>query len=329
MNNPLENLGVYELLQRIGGGGMGTVYRARDRRTGGIVAVKVIHEGLTADQANVERFRREAHVASLLTSPYTVRVLEFGFDNGRYFMACEFVDGLALSDILKGGAVEPAQALAIVAQVAMALDEAEARGVIHRDIKPSNILITRDQSVKVTDFGIARLTHGPDLTIPGTYLGTLVYSAPEQMRGEPDIRSDFYSLGVTLYQCLTGELPFQGDTPFQLAVAVEQKPPPLDNIRNLPDEVVELVDRCLKKDVAERYQRASELAGAIERAWRSLQAPASDTWVADATAVLVTTRIGPAAVPEAALPASGTAAGSSFSRSWAASAPWRSWSSWL
>jgi len=299
-----EHLGHYRLVERIGAGGMGTVYRAIDERTGATVAVKVIHEHLQHDPGMIERFRREAHVASLLLSPYIVRIYEFGSANGRYYLASEFVEGVKLSEILQQGALSPAEALAITAQVALALDEAAARGIVHRDIKPDNIMVTRDNAVKVMDFGIARLTYGGAVTAPGMFVGTLTYAAPEQFRGSVDPRSDLYSLGCTLFHMLAGRPPFESDDLNTMMRLHLEAPPPMEALEHVPEPVRAIVERLLAKDPNDRFQTPGELLAAIESARAAVGGAATgDAWTAAATRTLAETRVLPL------LTASGTAGG--------------------
>jgi serine/threonine-protein kinase len=286
----------------IGAGGMGSVYRATDMRSGVTVALKLVHPHLQQDRAFVERFHREAHIASLLTSPYVVRLLDFGQERGRYFMVSEFVEGTRLTDILKRGRMEPLQALAIAVQVALALGEAEARGVIHRDIKPDNIIITPDLFVKVLDFGIARQIGVHGVTMTGVFVGTVAYAAPEQFRGESDIRSDIYSLGVTMFQMLAGDVPFRAPSPTDVIRMHEQEPPPIERLAGVPPALVDVVSRCLAKSPEDRYQHVSDLLGAIEDARSALTGGQTDSWIYDATAVLASTGT------EASAPPTGAAA---------------------
>src|SRR3989337_2913882 len=188
----------FQVESLLGAGGMGTVYLGVDRRDGTLVAIKLLHPHLT-DTSFRERFEREAHVAALLRSPYTVHILDYGVVDGRYFIAMEYIDGEPLGQALRGGPLPVDRALRIAAQVARALEEAQARGVVHRDIKPENILLGSGDSVKVADFGIARQVGGGTLTMPGAFVGTLAYAAPELGLGQADHRSDIYSLGATLY----------------------------------------------------------------------------------------------------------------------------------
>jgi serine/threonine-protein kinase len=288
MTNRVEKLprrlGNYELTERVGEGGMGVVYKAIDRRLGTVTAVKVIHEHLRDEPGYLERFRREAHVASLLTSPYIVQVIEFGFDKNAYYLATEYVTGTRLSEVMAKGPMDPEQALSVAVQVTLALAEADVRGVIHRDIKPENIIVTPDGSVKLMDFGIARLSYSRGVTQPGLYVGTVAYSAPEQFRGQADIRSDIYSLGVVIFQMLAGDMPFQASTIGEMIQKHAQEPPPLDRLAGLPQPIVDVVAKCLAKQPSARYQHPSELLTAIEDARDAIpQARPADDWVMTAT----------------------------------------------
>jgi hypothetical protein len=287
-----RRLSHYDLLELIGTGGMGTVYRAIDRRSGVVVALKVVHPHLQDDVSYVERFRREAHLASLLRSPYVVHTLDNGFDNGRYFMVMEYVEGLKLSEILRSGPLAPLQALAITSQIGMALAEAELNHVVHRDIKPDNIILTaHDRSVKVLDFGIARQTMVGGVTVTGLFVGTVAYSAPEQFEGHADVRTDIYALGVMLFQMLAGDLPFKAATPTGLMRLHEDAPPPLERLGALPEPVIDVVRRCMEKKPEGRYQHASELLAAIEVARQSLTGAQTEAWMTEATSVLVTSKL--------------------------------------
>ena len=258
--------GRYQTQAEIGSGGMGTVYRARDKRTGLVVAVKLLHAHLAQDEAYLERFRREAHIATSLESSHVVKVLDYGEDQGAPFIAMEFVAGKSLRAILRErGRLSENEALAIAVQVVDALAEAHRKGVVHRDIKPQNIMITPDGTVKVADFGIARADDYSTITQTGAFFGTVQYAAPEHFQGKADTRSDIYSLGVVLYQMLSGSPPFAGDTLLEvMRLHVEEPPPPLTS--RAPDvrgEIDAIVGRCLAKSPAERFQSPDELSAAI------------------------------------------------------------------
>ncbi len=257
----------YRFVRELGRGGMGTVYEAVDSRDGGRVAVKLLHPWLAAEDSSFrDRFEREAHIAALLRSPYSVRLLDFGVADGAYFLVMEFVEGATVGKELERGPIEPLRALRIAVDVARALEEAAARGVVHRDIKPDNILLTDDGRVKVTDFGIARQEGGTGLTSAGRFVGTAEFAAPEQAVGEADHRSDIYSLGATLYCMLSGHPPFQGTSVWDILRAHQSSPLAMEPLSHLPDSVCNPIRRCLEKDPRDRYQSASELAGALERA---------------------------------------------------------------
>lgn len=263
----------YELERELGRGGMGAVYVGRDRRDGTRVAVKILHPWLAAsDPSFRDRFEREAHTAALLRSPYTVQLLDYGVEGDTCFIVMEFVEGQSLGDIIaKHGPIDPMTALRYATEVARALEEAGARGVVHRDIKPDNILITPDNRAKVTDFGIARSQASSGMTATGMFVGTATYAAPEQAAGNADPRSDIYALGGTLFCALTGHPPFDGATPWEIIQKHQTEPVPMSELAHLPDAVGNPVRRCLEKDPRDRYQTAGELAGALERAMAALQ----------------------------------------------------------
>ena len=268
---------------------MGSVHRARDRRDGTTVAIKLLHAHLEADDTFRQRFEREAHFAALLRSPYTVQLLDYGVEHGTYFIAMEYVEGRSLRDAIRGdGRVEPAEALRIGVAVAHALEEAEARGVVHRDIKPDNILLGNDGAVKVSDFGIARQLGSGAVTMPGAFVGTLVYAAPEIARGEVDHRSDIYSLGATLYDALTGRPPFEGQ-PLEVLRHHADSPVPEEPLASVPSEAREIILRCMAKDPDDRYQTASQLAPALEQAAAAVPAAKPQTSAPDVEATQIAT----------------------------------------
>ncbi len=242
----LDELAHYKILDRIGSGGMGEVYRARDTRLGRTVAIKVLPAAVADDPDRRERFLREARAAAALSHPNIAALYEVGEDDGQLFLVFEFVPGEPLSKLIAGRPLNPRRAIQFAAQVADALADAHAAGIVHRDIKPDNIVVTPKGNAKVLDFGLALWTAGGAAreqaattvdTGVGSALGTLAYMSPEQARGEAvDERTDIFSFGVALYEMLTGSRPFIGATPAALVLQVVQKPvPPPSNVnRDVP-----------------------------------------------------------------------------------------------
>lgn len=267
----------YRLVRQLGQGGMGSVFEGVDERINERVAVKVLHPHLAAaDPSFAERFEREAHTAALLRSPYTVHLLDFGQQDGRYFMVMEFIEGQSLADVLRQeGRMEPGRALWIAGEVARALEEAGARGIVHRDIKPDNILFDADGRVKVADFGIARSMMSGGLTMAGGFVGTPAYASPEQADGNSDPRSDIYSVGIMLFAMLAGQPPFSGSNPIELMMHHASSNLPMELIESAPVAAQNVVRRACEKDPLDRYQSAAELAGAIDRARQGLQRQSS------------------------------------------------------
>jgi tRNA A-37 threonylcarbamoyl transferase component Bud32 len=261
----------YELGRLIGAGGMADVYEGFDRLLGRQVAVKIPHPQLARDPAFLVRFRREASMAASLAHPGVVAVYDSGQDDGISYMVMEYVEGATLSEVLRAeGAFAPSRAADLAIAVCAALGAAHAKGLIHRDIKPSNVMLARDGRVKVMDFGVARtLTASVTLTGSVGIVGTAKYMSPEQARGASvDGRSDLYSLGVCLYECLSGRPPFEGDSPVAIATRhVYAAPPPLRSLRpDLPPAYETVTARAMAKDPANRYQTSAELAEDLRRA---------------------------------------------------------------
>src|SRR5687767_3458594 len=226
--------GRYELVRRLARGGMAEVHLARDLLLDRPVALKVLYPELSRDPTFVERFRREARAAANLNHPNIVSVYDWGEEDGTYFIVMEYVEGVTLRDLLvRNGPLEPGRAAAIVGDIAAGLGFAHEKGVVHRDVKPGNVLITSSGTVKVTDFGIARAGVSESLTQTGAVMGTAVYFSPEQAQGLPtDGRSDLYSLGVVLYESVTGYPPFGGDSPVSIAYKhVRETPVPPTALR--------------------------------------------------------------------------------------------------
>ena len=263
-----DRISRYDLLNRLGTGGMGTVWRARDVRNGSEVAIKVLHQHLAADADDVRRFQREARVAASIDSPNVVKVLDSGRDGDSYFLVMEYVLGHTLSQEIQARhrfTIEDSVAIAV--SVAQGLLAAQAVGVVHRDISPQNVIIANDGTVKITDFGIARDLGATAMTATSMILGKPQYLAPEVAtgHGQADIRSDIYALGVTLFQMLTGQVPFDAVTPFDvLKMQVDQAPPDLQALRpEVPPWLAGVVQKCLAKSPEERFQTPRELLLAL------------------------------------------------------------------
>src|ERR1700683_4393684 len=254
----------YELNHLIARGGMAEVYRAHDRLLDRPVALKVLFSELSIDRSFVERFRREAQAAANLSHPNIVPVFDWGEDTGTYFIVMEFIDGRPLSSILKtAGTLSAERPAAVGSHVAAALGYAHKHKVIHRDVKPGNVLITDEGQVKVTDFGIARaLNTEESLTQTGAVMGTATYFSPEQAEGiGVDARSDIYSLGVVLFEMVTGRPPFLGDTPVAVASKHVRDYPPAHRELNpsIPPTFEAIILKSMAKDPAHRYATAEEL----------------------------------------------------------------------
>jgi Tol biopolymer transport system component/serine/threonine protein kinase len=262
--------GRYLLKGELGAGGMGTVYRAVDLRTGADVAVKVPHPFLVRDKEYIDRLRREAQIAASLHSPRIALVTDFADHEGMPYLVMEFVPGETLADLLhREGALSVGDALHIAVEVARALDAAHQRGISHRDLKPQNVHVD-EGDIKVLDFGIARIDGQRGLTTAGTIVGSPEYLAPERAEGSGDIRSDIYSLGIVLYQMLTGRVPFDGGTPWTVIRRhITEPPPPLPY--GLPPVIYPLVERCLAKRPEDRYQTPRDLANALQDALRIVE----------------------------------------------------------
>jgi eukaryotic-like serine/threonine-protein kinase len=260
----------YELEEPIASGGAAVVWRAFDEVLSRSVAIKLLHPHLAGDPTTVERFRLESINAARLTHPNVVQIYDTGQEGDIVFLVMEYVDGPSLRDILADrGALEPSVVAALGEQVASALGEAHAQGVVHRDVKPANILLTSDGVAKVTDFGIAKALSGNQATLtgPGTVVGTAAYVAPEQLGGGPvDARADVYALGVVLHECLTGKPAFQGDTPTATAAArlTHDLLPPRQLRADVPRQLDDVVVRATRRSTSDRYTDGTTLALALQ-----------------------------------------------------------------
>ncbi len=261
----------YQLQDPIGRGGMATIYRGRDTRMDRVVAIKVLREVYSTDPKFVTRFQREAKAASALQHPNIVQVYDYGQTDGNYFIVMELVEGTDLRRYLRSrGVLAIDRAIIIAHDVALGLGAAHRRGIVHRDVKPQNILVGRDGSIKLTDFGIASVykdINAERLTTTGMTLGTVQYYAPEQAQGEiVNPAADVYALGIVMYEMLTGRTPFDGDTPVAVAMQhIQDTPTPPSHLNpNIPPALEEIILRCLEKVPEMRYRDGSTLARALE-----------------------------------------------------------------
>ncbi|MGZ8717250.1 MAG: Stk1 family PASTA domain-containing Ser/Thr kinase [Gaiellaceae bacterium] len=260
--------GRYQVVRKLGAGGMANVYLAEDQELGRRVAIKILNERHANDEQFVERFRREAKNAAALSHPNIVSIYDRGEAEGTYYIAMEYLDGRSLKELIISRGPAPLNvAIEYVRQILSALRFAHRHGIVHRDIKPHNVLVDADGRVKVTDFGIAR-AGASQMTEAGSIVGTAQYLSPEQARGTGvDQRSDLYSLGIVLYELLTGTLPFNGDTPVEIAMKHLSQTPALPSATRpeLPRELDFVVTRALAKDPDERYQSAEQMDADLER----------------------------------------------------------------
>src|SRR5258707_9115079 len=264
----------YEIQRGIARGGMAEVYLARDQLLDRPVAVKVLFAEYARDPSFVERFRREAQSAASLNHPNIVAIYDWGQERGTYFIVMEYVRGRSLRDVVQvNGAFSPRRTAEIGAEIAGALEFAHRNGVVHRDVKPGNVLLTADGDIKVTDFGIARAGTSEALTQTGAVMGTAAYFSPEQAQGLPvDGRSDVYSLGVVLYEMVTGVPPFSGESPVAVAYKhVREDPlPPSEHGADVPPDLEHIILPAMEKDVDARYQTADALRSDLVRFERGL-----------------------------------------------------------
>lgn len=280
----------YEMIQKIGNGGMAIVYKARDIVLNRHIAVKVLRDEFTTDEEFIKRFETEAQSAARLTHPNIVSIYDVGMDNGIYYIVMELIQGKTLKEIIveEGGPLPWKWSVNVAMQIASALEMAHKNNIIHRDIKPHNIIITEDGVAKVTDFGIAKAVSNSTITAFGKTIGSVHYFSPEHARGGyTDAKSDLYSLGVVMYEMVTGKVPFDADTPVSVALKhmQEEAVEPRTVNPNVPEAVNKIIMKALQKEPVMRYQTATEMLQDLKMSLKNPSGDFVDESTYDPTAV--------------------------------------------